>query len=277
MDEDSTRRMNDSTMPPSRIRPSARMLPVALQSSWLGAAPPRKKVGVTRGFGLADWNLLKRKSRDLSQRCGRDAKNDVTTAELWSHRTMHDGWIALRGRVYNITPYLHYHPGGVKIFKGLLGTDCTDQFDRYHPWVNIDGLVANLYIANLASKRPFAAGGRGSAVVPPVENIIPRTFVRKDDRRERPAGSDDFLFVSPAPRPPKNFSPLLGPPEPRPPNLLRPPSSTDGLGNDNGVDRDLFDLPTPRPSKQLPSLLGPISSTGGLNDDNDDDRDPLGL
>eukprot|EP00588_Corethron_pennatum_P024486 CAMPEP_0194315058 /NCGR_PEP_ID=MMETSP0171-20130528/11866_1 /TAXON_ID=218684 /ORGANISM="Corethron pennatum, Strain L29A3" /LENGTH=274 /DNA_ID=CAMNT_0039070711 /DNA_START=47 /DNA_END=871 /DNA_ORIENTATION=- len=274
MDEDSTRRMNDSTMPPSRIRPranpsTARILPVALQSSWLlGAAPPRKKVGVMRGFGLADWNLLKRKSRDLSQRCERDVKKDVTTAELWSHRTVHDGWIALRGRVYNITPYLHYHPGGVKIFNGLLGTDCTDQFDRYHPWVNIDGLVANLYIANLASKRPFAAGGRGSTVVPPAEKV---------DRWERSVGSDDFLFVPPAPRPPKNCPPFLGTPNPRPPNLLGPPSSIDGVNNDNRVDRDLLGLPTPRLSKQLPSLLGPLSSTGGLNDDTDDDRDPLGL
>lgn len=44
-------------------------------------------------------------------------------------------------QVYNITPYLHYHPGTVaEIMKGA-GKDCTSLFHKYHPWVNFDSLV----------------------------------------------------------------------------------------------------------------------------------------
>lgn len=44
-------------------------------------------------------------------------------------------------QVYNLTPFLHYHPGGVpEIMKGA-GRDCTALFDKYHPWVNFDTLV----------------------------------------------------------------------------------------------------------------------------------------
>ncbi|CAM9676588.1 unnamed protein product, partial [Ectocarpus sp. 12 AP-2014] len=43
--------------------------------------------------------------------------------------------------VYNLTPFLHYHPGGIpEIMKGA-GRDCTALFDKYHRWVNFDSLV----------------------------------------------------------------------------------------------------------------------------------------
>jgi cytochrome b involved in lipid metabolism len=40
------------------------------------------------------------------------------------------------GNVYNITPYLDYHPGGVdEIMKGA-GIDGTTLFQEIHSWVN---------------------------------------------------------------------------------------------------------------------------------------------
>ena len=36
----------------------------------------------------------------------------VTKAELKKHRTETDAWTAVKGRVYNITGYIHIHPGG---------------------------------------------------------------------------------------------------------------------------------------------------------------------
>lgn len=43
--------------------------------------------------------------------------------------------------MYNITPYLHYHPGGADILLKAAGRDCTGLFNRYHAWVNLDGLA----------------------------------------------------------------------------------------------------------------------------------------
>jgi len=37
------------------------------------------------------------------------------------HNKVHDGWMALHGKVYNIGPYLRSHPGGVGIMEKFLG------------------------------------------------------------------------------------------------------------------------------------------------------------
>ncbi len=50
------------------------------------------------------------------------------------------------GNVYNITPFLHYHPGGVQILLQCAGRDCTVLFNKYHAWVNATGMIGNLYI-----------------------------------------------------------------------------------------------------------------------------------
>mmetsp|Transcript_14444 Transcript_14444/g.29534 ORF Transcript_14444/g.29534 Transcript_14444/m.29534 type:complete len:152 (+) Transcript_14444:292-747(+) len=52
----------------------------------------------------------------------------------------------LRGKVYNIAPYLAYHPGGSEIMHGCLGRDGTVLFDRYHSWVNLEGLIGPLLL-----------------------------------------------------------------------------------------------------------------------------------
>jgi len=48
--------------------------------------------------------------------------------------------------VYNIAPYLAYHPGGSEIMHGCLGRDGTVLFDRYHSWVNLEGLIGPLLL-----------------------------------------------------------------------------------------------------------------------------------
>jgi hypothetical protein len=55
----------------------------------------------------------------------------------------------LRGKVYNITPYLAYHPGGSEIMEKCLGRDGTVLFDKYHSWVNIEPLVGPLLLGYL--------------------------------------------------------------------------------------------------------------------------------
>ncbi len=35
--------------------------------------------------------------------------------------------MAIRGKVYDVTQYLQYHPGGEIIIEGI-GTDCTEVF-----------------------------------------------------------------------------------------------------------------------------------------------------
>lgn len=150
--------MNDSTMPPPRYANTSTKNPVKAT-----AVNPRHR------FGLHDWKKLLAASTDLAQRKGEPIRRDMTVEEVRLHNKNHDGWIILRGRVYNIGPYLPYHPGGVSIFKNVLGKDATTMFDKYHRWVNIDGLIGPLLLGFLATPpkttNPFS-------VVPPKESHL---------------------------------------------------------------------------------------------------------
>jgi cytochrome b involved in lipid metabolism len=51
-----------------------------------------------------------------------------------------DAWTSFQGKVYNISPYVPFHPGGKgELLRGA-GKDCTKLFMETHPWVNVDML-----------------------------------------------------------------------------------------------------------------------------------------
>jgi len=65
----------------------------------------------------------------------------VPWSELASHGTEHSCWMAIRGVVYDVTPYLRYHPAGVdEIMRGA-GDDATLLFQEYHAWVNVTAML----------------------------------------------------------------------------------------------------------------------------------------
>lgn len=81
-------------------------------------------------------------------------------AEVKQHNTAEDAWMVLGGRVYNITPYLNFHPGGADILVKAAGRDGSALFKRYHPWVNAHGLVGACYLGPLEAP---GGGGGGAA------------------------------------------------------------------------------------------------------------------
>ncbi|KAL3815818.1 hypothetical protein ACHAXA_010752 [Cyclostephanos tholiformis] len=108
---------------------------------------------VRPGFGLHDWMTLLRQAKDLAQRKGSPLRHDITPAEMRLHDKPYDGWCSLRGKVYNISPYLAYHPGGDEILRSVLGKDATALFDKYHQWINIDNLIGPLLLGTLMAKK----------------------------------------------------------------------------------------------------------------------------
>ncbi|KAI9834375.1 MAG: hypothetical protein M1819_002986 [Sarea resinae] len=50
-------------------------------------------------------------------------------------------WTAYHGRVYNLAPYLAFHPGGEGELLRAAGKDAADLFDSVHPWVNWEGIL----------------------------------------------------------------------------------------------------------------------------------------
>ena len=47
---------------------------------------------------------------------------------LKQHNTRQDAWTVINGKVYNVTPYLAFHPGGEKELMRVAGRDGTKLF-----------------------------------------------------------------------------------------------------------------------------------------------------
>ncbi|KAI6025687.1 cytochrome b5 [Pisolithus orientalis] len=92
----------------TRVASSSLLSPLATTQK---PPKPSKKVALAPGFGPLDWAQLKSSGEDLR---GVDTLLRVPPSVLKSHNKKQDAWTAINGKVYNITPYLPYHPGGEK-------------------------------------------------------------------------------------------------------------------------------------------------------------------
>lgn len=61
-------------------------------------------------------------------------------------------WMALEGKVYNITAYIPFHPGGEGELLRCAGKDGTSLFMKTHSWVNIDGMLKGCLVGILISE-----------------------------------------------------------------------------------------------------------------------------
>ncbi|KAI9000424.1 cytochrome b5-like heme/steroid binding domain-containing protein [Trametes punicea] len=80
---------------------------------------------------------------------GTDTLLRVTPSMLKQHRSRDDAWTAIHGKVYNITPYLPYHPGGEKELMRVAGRDGTKLFALTHAWVNVDYMLDECFVGFL--------------------------------------------------------------------------------------------------------------------------------
>lgn len=66
----------------------------------------------------------------------------INKAQLAQHKAPEDCWCVINQKVYCISSYLDFHPGGVDILmKGAAGKDCTSMFNKYHRWVNYEKVL----------------------------------------------------------------------------------------------------------------------------------------
>jgi cytochrome b involved in lipid metabolism len=57
------------------------------------------------------------------------AERDVTAAELAKHATPDNCWMAIRGSVYDLSPYLPDHPSRPSIIEPWCGKEATEAYD----------------------------------------------------------------------------------------------------------------------------------------------------
>ncbi|TFK93656.1 cytochrome b5 [Polyporus arcularius HHB13444] len=112
--------------------------------------PAKKgKVALAPGHGPLDWANLKKSGQNLR---GTDTLLRVTPSMLKEHRTREDAWSSFSGKVYNLTPYLPYHPGGEKELMRVAGRDGTKLFALTHAWVNIDYMLDECLVGFMVSE-----------------------------------------------------------------------------------------------------------------------------
>lgn len=106
------------------------------------------RITLKPGYSQMDWMRRSKRENLRGDDDGGDKDGEswktrvIDDEELGRHATRDDCWIALRGRVYNLTGYVDYHPGGEKILEQTYGKDATALFDKYHKYVNGEYIMA---------------------------------------------------------------------------------------------------------------------------------------
>ncbi|KAF7986518.1 hypothetical protein HWV62_31353 [Athelia sp. TMB] len=134
------------TLPPSsRVSSSS---PNSLSPGATTQKPPKKskKVALAPGHGALDWASLKSSGADLR---GVDSLMRIPPSVLKTHNKKDDAWSAFNGKVYNITAYLPFHPGGERELMRVAGRDGTKLFVDTHAWVNVDFMLDSCMVGFL--------------------------------------------------------------------------------------------------------------------------------
>jgi len=121
---------------------------------------PRKKVLLTPGHSPLDWARLT-SSPDVNLRGVPPStpylRVPPSLLKQFTGRKGKDAWTVLGGKVYNITPYLPYHPGGEPELMKCAGRDGTKLFGEVHPWVNWEGMLEGCLVGIAVDEGDFKA------------------------------------------------------------------------------------------------------------------------
>lgn len=82
---------------------------------------------------------------------------------LHNGRKGHDAWGVWQGKVYNLSPYLKFHPGGVGEILRAAGKETEGErlFMEVHPWVSWEGMLSECMVGILVGEGERIARGQG--------------------------------------------------------------------------------------------------------------------
>lgn len=147
---------------------SCRLLMTTTKAKNARRLKKREKIG--NGSSLVSFQNMLKENKNLTPEF-QPGLTVLTRDEVAKHNTPSDCWTIYKGHVYNISPFLEYHPGGEdELMKGA-GTDCTLLYDKVHPWVNADAVLGPLRLGVLQKEASAVQSPKFGS--PPRPSLIP--------------------------------------------------------------------------------------------------------
>jgi len=98
------------------------------------------------------------------------AAGGIPLSEVAKHNKQGDAWVAINGKVYDVTKWIDVHPGGVQAICAFIGTDASDEWNTIHKPGTVE---KNEYPQNNGNGPRFLdvlqGGGGGAAPAAPAE------------------------------------------------------------------------------------------------------------
>ncbi|KAL8781428.1 MAG: hypothetical protein Q9213_006013 [Squamulea squamosa] len=155
-------------IPPSRTlaTPSSSLAPTS--STLPSSARPSKKVLLSPGHSPLDWAHLTTHPPSPTFLRGADVPPTLirvppSLLKYHNGRKGRNAWGVWQGKVYNLTPYMDFHPGGVdQLMKGAgREKDGERLFLEVHPWVNWENMLGECMVGIMVGEEEEQKDGGG--------------------------------------------------------------------------------------------------------------------
>jgi cytochrome b involved in lipid metabolism len=146
MADDGNRKTDSSLMPPPS-GPMVNSFPLRDSPQRVAEIGARRKIALQPGHSPMDWANLKDSGKIKQVSLKR-----FTLEEIQSHNKKTDCWIAYNGKIYDVTEYIPFHPGGSGQLMRGAGKDASELIRTYHSWVNVDIILDKCFIGYLVKE-----------------------------------------------------------------------------------------------------------------------------
>ncbi|KZF24194.1 hypothetical protein L228DRAFT_245094 [Xylona heveae TC161] len=163
-----------SSLSPSSSSPSSSSLSPSLSN------PPTKsrasqKVILQPGHSPLDWaELCRSHARAQAQAFPSSSSSSPSAVpsilrvppsllKLNNGRHGRPAWTSYYGRVYDVTAYLPFHPGGEKELLRAAGRDGAKLFEQVHPWVNWESMLNVWMVGVMVDEQDADANANANA------------------------------------------------------------------------------------------------------------------
>jgi cytochrome b involved in lipid metabolism len=142
----------------SHMQPASSTLPLPTTQT----SKKSRQITLAPGYSPLDWATLTKSRNAHSTLLGADFKRLSPSGALLkippsllkqqTGRKGKDAWTSYKGRVYNVTPYLNFHPGGKAELLRAAGREGEVLFMEVHPWVNWEGMLGECCVGILVGE-----------------------------------------------------------------------------------------------------------------------------